>query len=78
MKNNVSVEAIEEILRDYFPKTCDKVTQAMEYSLFSGGKRIRPMLLLETAKAVGGRIRPYLFAYPRRSSLYGQRRLAPR
>ena len=56
MKNNVSVETIDEILREYFPKTCDKVTQAMEYSLFSGGKRVRPLLLLETAKAVGGRI----------------------
>lgn len=56
MKSNVSVELIDEILRKYFPKICDKVTQAMEYSLFSGGKRIRPMLLLETTKAVCGRI----------------------
>lgn len=56
MKNNISVEAVNEILREYFPNTNDKVTQAMEYSLFSGGKRIRPLLLLATAKAVGGRI----------------------
>ena len=35
MKNSISVEAVNEILREYFPDTNDKVTQAMEYSLFS-------------------------------------------
>ena len=56
MKTNITVEYVDEILRNYLPKTCDKVQQAMEYSLFSGGKRFRPMLMLTTAKAVGKRI----------------------
>ncbi|MCH5151186.1 MAG: polyprenyl synthetase family protein [Clostridiales bacterium] len=56
MKTDITVSYVDEILRQYLPKTRDKVLQAMEYSLFSGGKRFRPMLLLSTAKAVGGRI----------------------
>ena len=56
MTNNITVEFIDEILKSYLPKTRDKVQQAMEYSLFSGGKRFRPMLLLATTKAVGKRI----------------------
>ena len=36
-----------------FPKTIDK---AMRYSLFSGGKRIRPILALASSDAVGGAI----------------------
>ncbi len=34
-----------------FPRTIDK---AMRYSLFSGGKRIRPILALASSEAVGG------------------------
>ena len=56
MKNDITVSYIDEILRQYMPKSHDKVLQAMEYSVFSGGKRFRPMLLLCTAKAVGKRI----------------------
>ena len=56
MKTNITTAYIDEILRQYLPKTRDKVQQAMEYSLFSGGKRFRPMLLLSTTKAVGKRI----------------------
>lgn len=36
-----------------FPRTIDK---AMRYSLFSGGKRIRPILALASGEAVGGSI----------------------
>ena len=53
MKTNVTVAYIDEILKQNMPKTHDKVLQAMEYSLYSGGKRFRPMLLLNTCKAVG-------------------------
>ena len=53
MKTNITVAYVDEILKQYLPKSRDKVLQAMEYSLFSGGKRFRPMLLLLTAKAVG-------------------------
>lgn len=56
MKTNITVAYIDEILKEFLPKNRDKVMQAMEYSLFSGGKRFRPMLLLNTAKAVGNRI----------------------
>lgn len=56
MKTNITIDFIDELLRQYLPKDCDKVAQAMEYSLFSGGKRIRPMLLLATCKAVSGKL----------------------
>lgn len=56
MKTDITVNYVDELLRKYMPKNCDKVAQAMEYSLFSGGKRIRPILLLATCKAVCGRI----------------------
>jgi geranylgeranyl diphosphate synthase type II len=45
-----------------FPRTIDK---AMRYSLFSGGKRIRPILALASGEAVGGvieRIMPFACA----------------
>ncbi len=56
MKTNITVQYIDGIIKEYLPKNRDKVQQAMEYMLFSGGKRFRPMLLLNTAKAVGGRV----------------------
>lgn len=56
MKTKITVEKIDELLRKYLPKIPDKVEQAMEYMLFSGGKRFRPLLLLNTAQAVGKRL----------------------
>lgn len=56
MKSKISVEFVEEMLRKHLPQQKDKVGQAMEYSLFNGGKRFRPLLLLNTAKAVGKRV----------------------
>ena len=56
MKTNITVDYVDELLRHYMPKNRDKVAQAMEYSLFSGGKRIRPLLLLATSKAVSGKL----------------------
>jgi geranylgeranyl diphosphate synthase, type II len=38
----------------------DKLTQAMRYSLFSGGKRIRPILAVAASEAVGGQVTPVL------------------
>ena len=59
----------------------ETIHRAMRYSLFAGGKRIRPILCLEAARAVGrgarrsalhgrllARIHPHLLADPRRSS----------
>lgn len=43
MKSKISVEFVEEMLRKHLPQQKDKVGQAMEYSLFNGGKRFRPL-----------------------------------
>ena len=60
--------AIEELLREYLPaeegyqKT---VMEAMNYSLMAGGKRLRPMLMLETYRMFGGEgetIEPFMAA----------------
>ena len=56
MKNSINVEYVDKLLKEHFPKINNKVVQAMEYSLFGGGKRFRPLLLLATARAVAGRI----------------------
>lgn len=56
MKTKINTELIDELLHSYLPKTSDKVEQAMEYSIFSGGKRFRPLLLLNTAKAVNKKL----------------------
>ncbi len=53
MKTEITVKYIDELIKEYVPKNHDKVALAIEYSLFSGGKRFRPMLLLKTAQAVG-------------------------
>lgn len=56
MKTNLTTDYVDELLRKYLPKNIDKVAQAMEYSVFSGGKRIRPLLLLATCQAVSGKV----------------------
>ena len=61
----------------------------MRYSLLAGGKRIRPVLALATARAIGleperaarrgcDRADPHLLADPRRPAGDGRRRAAPR
>lgn len=60
----------EEKLKEVFPKSLKTSHQnygveAMEYSLQAGGKRIRPIALLETAKAFGvekDKVLPYCLA----------------
>lgn len=50
-------EKIEKILNDYLPKPegFQKIIMgAMEYSLLAGGKRIRPMLMMETYRLFRG------------------------
>ncbi len=44
---------IENLIERYLPFGRDSVYDAMRYSLFSGGKRLRPVLLLEMAKSLG-------------------------
>ena len=63
MSGNIGAEQaalaaeITERIRRFVPSTDDYqklLTEAMEYSVFNGGKRIRPMLLLLTFRALGG------------------------
>lgn len=55
MKNDISL--VESRLTDLLPKCAngqDEVVEAMKHSLVNGGKRLRPVLCLEFAKACGG------------------------
>lgn len=45
---------INDALELYLPESDDIVSQAMKYSIRNGGKRIRPMLVLEFCSACGG------------------------
>ena len=51
------VQEIEEILRKYLPKQEGHqklIMDAMEYNVMAGGKRLRPMLMRETYRLLGG------------------------
>ncbi len=51
------VATIEQIIKNYMPTQCSlqkTVVDAMEYTMSAGGKRIRPMLMLETYALFGG------------------------
>jgi geranylgeranyl diphosphate synthase type II len=52
-KNKQINVALEKILRDSQPS--EPIVEAMKYSLMAGGKRIRPVLCLAAAEAVGGK-----------------------
>lgn len=62
------IEEIESILKKKLPKQegMQKVImEAMEYNLLAGGKRLRPMLMLETYRMFGGtgaEIEPFVAA----------------
>jgi geranylgeranyl diphosphate synthase type II len=45
---------IEEALKRYLPKGADTLSAAMRYSVFSGGKRIRPIITVESAVSCRG------------------------
>ena len=52
-------QTIETALDRYLPKATTKpatIHKAMRYSLFAGGKRLRPVLCLAAAEASGGKI----------------------
>lgn len=47
----------ERILKEYLPDVCGMqktVLEAMEYSVMAGGKRLRPIILLESYRIFGG------------------------
>ena len=51
-----------------------RLAESMKYSLMAGGKRLRPILLMASADAAGGRGEDYLpAADSRRSPRNGQR-----
>jgi len=50
-------EMVDKALEGYLPmeeEDFDIITKAMRYSLFAGGKRVRPILCIAGAEAVGG------------------------
>lgn len=57
------IAAIESALAQSFPEkdsAQNKLFEAMQYSLLAGGKRMRPVLLLEFCRACGGDVRKAL------------------
>lgn len=66
MKERVS--KIEHILQEYLPKEegfQKNIMSAMNYSITAGGKRVRPMLMMETYQLFGGKgkvIEPFMAA----------------
>lgn len=57
MERKEKAEKIEAVIGTYLPKEegyQKKVEEAMNYSVLTGGKRLRPMLLEETYKMFGG------------------------
>ena len=54
---------IDAALDSYLPRDTDypkAIHRAMRYSVFSGGKRIRPILVLASSEACGGKIKEAL------------------
>lgn len=47
---------VEQALERYIPDDGHELTEAMRYSLFAGGKRLRPILALLAYEAAGGQI----------------------
>ncbi len=48
-------EKINTYLENIIPESAGELKKAMDYSLLAGGKRIRPVLLMATVEALGGR-----------------------
>ncbi len=58
MQMKEKVATIEQVIKNYMPKECSlqkTVIDAMDYTMSAGGKRIRPMLMLETYALFGGK-----------------------
>ena len=62
-KQQVEQALLQAIARD--EHVLNGLWEVMEYSLLAGGKRIRPVLVLEFCRAAGGQ------TDPRRSALHG-------
>ena len=56
-KLNERIELINKALEKYLvPHYPERLYEAMNYSVFAGGKRMRPVLLISACEAVGGNI----------------------
>ncbi len=56
-KLNERIELVNNELKKYLaPKYPESIYEAMSYSVFAGGKRLRPVLLLSACETVGGKI----------------------
>ncbi|WP_343208452.1 polyprenyl synthetase family protein [Anaerolentibacter hominis] len=62
-------EKVNDLLRTYIPEDLSyqsQIGEAMEYSLMAGGKRLRPVLMLETYRTLGGEredeLKPFMAA----------------
>lgn len=64
------VDEVEEILAEFLPEQkgvyYERVIEAMRYSFYAGGKRLRPMMMLESFRMFGGKdeniVKPYMAA----------------
>lgn len=62
------IRYIEGVLREYLPRQEGHqkiIVEAMEYSLMAGGKRLRPMLMMESFRFFGGEdriVEPFMAA----------------
>ena len=76
-------QALEQAVPSVGGELYAGVIDAMRYSLLGGGKRIRPLLVMEFCRLCGGNPEdalpwgmragddPHVFLDPRRSSVYG-------
>ena len=58
MKREEYIELVERTLDEVLPKVDERpaaLSEAMRYAVGTGGKRIRPLVCLASAVAVGGR-----------------------
>lgn len=60
-KLNKYIELVDNELKKYLaPRYPEKIFEAMGYSVFAGGKRLRPVLMIAACEAVGGNIEEVL------------------
>lgn len=65
---NNRVDYVEKIIKEYLPIEEGQqkiIFEAMNYSLLAGGKRLRPMIMMETAKlfnCFGQEVKPFMAA----------------
>jgi geranylgeranyl diphosphate synthase type II len=56
LKNYLNTQTIliNRALKKLLPKDTSRISQSMRYSMFAGGKRLRPILVIEGSKICGG------------------------